>query len=55
MMESDMLEGNANIEQRQRDILLNIKGPYMKESNFLARNASIKQPQKAILFNTKGQ
>ena len=39
----------------QRDILLDIKGQYMKESNTNAGNAIIKQLQREVLLNTKGQ
>ena len=39
--------------QHQQEVLLNIKGQYMKESNTLAGNAIIKQQQKEILLNTK--
>ena len=55
MKESNFLAGNATIEQRQKEILLNMEEQYMKESNILAANASIKQHQKDILLDTRGQ
>ena len=46
---------NASIKEPQREILLIIKGQYMKESNTHAGNATFKHLQSPILLGTKRQ
>ena len=42
-MDLNICLGNVTIKRLQRDILLNIKGQYMKEANILAGNATMKR------------
>ena len=48
MKASNTLAVNAANNILIREILLYIKGQYMKESNFLARNATIKLLQRKV-------
>ena len=55
MMELVTVANYATIKQTQQEVLLNIKGQYMRESNILAGNATIKQQQREVLQRTKKQ
>ena len=46
---------NANNNLLRREVLLNIKGQYMKESNTLAGNADNNLLIREVLLNIKGQ
>ena len=55
MKVANILVGYATMKLLQREILLNIKGEYMKESNILVGNAACNSRTREILLNTKGQ
>ena len=54
MRESNILAGNANIEQLQGVILLYITGEYMKESNTLADNVVNNSLTREVWIHTIG-
>ena len=54
MKESNILAGNATINQQQGNILLNTKEQFMKKLNTLAGNVTIKQLQKVSYSTPRG-
>ena len=54
MKESNILAGNANIEQLQGVILLYITGEYMKGSNTLADNVANNSLTREVWIHTIG-
>ena len=54
MKESNILAGNATINQQQGNILLNTKEQFMKKLNTLAGNVTIKQLQRVSYSTPRG-